>query len=376
MATEHGSDRSAAVAKADAPPTASEVVLGARRIDISKFGPVHPGGAGYLEAFASRDASDVHLAFHPSARAAALQTPYAHLVAELEREGLFAPSARQRLALAADLALFLLGAALAPRHPAFAALLALGVLRLEYTQHDIFHGQWSPDRRRSALLGNLLGPLTGATASWWRDRDHNPHHFFCNAYPADPNDFLNIPIWGALALPFIHLYLVWCSLRDGTAGERLLSLAHLGILALLLGPAGWAVLLLTYMVAWVPFQLVHHPPRSSRASDWVTSQVLNTQDVVGSAAMRWLMAGHDLQIEHHLFPRMPRHRLVEAARMTAAFCEANGLPRRQLSFFEALRAFGRAWWSHQVLRRPRPSSVVHDQTPPQVAFGGMMEGDP
>jgi fatty acid desaturase len=376
MATEHWNNQPAAVAKTDAPPTSGEVGLGARRIDISKFGPVHPGGAAYIKAFASRDASDVYLAFHPSARATAMQTPYAHLVAELEREGLFKPSVRQRLAFASDLALFLLGAALTPLHPAFAVLLALGVLRLEYTQHDIFHGQWHPDRRLSALLGNLLGPLTGATASWWRDRDHDPHHFFCNGFPEDPNDFLDIPIWGALALPGIHLYLVWCSLRDGTTSERLLSLAHLGILALLLGPAGWAVFLFAYMVAWVPFQLVHHPPRSIAASDWVTSQVLNTQVVVGSAAMRWLMAGHDLQLEHHLFPRMPRHRLVEAARATAAFCEANGLPRRQLPFFEALRAFCSAWWNHHVLRRPRPCSVVHDRTLPIVALLTVRESDP
>ncbi len=358
MAAEHESVCPAAIAKVAkiaAPPTSGEVGLGARRIDISKFGPLHPGGAAYIEAFARRDGSDAYLAFHPSARPNAFDTSNAQLVAALEREGLFEPDARQWRAFALDFALFLLGAALTQVHPIFAAVLALAAMRLQYTQHDIWHGQWHPNRRRSELLGNLLGPLTGTTASWWRDRDHDPHHFFCNTFPSDPNDFLRTPSWAALSLPGVYLYLLWCSLRDGSAWERLVSLSHVALLALLLGPAGWAVFLLTYMMAWIPFQLVHHPPRVVASTDWVTSQVLNTQNVVGSAAMRWLMAGHDLQMEHHLFPRMPRHRLPDAARATAAFCEANGLRRVPIPFFEALRAFTAAWWGRHVVRQPQTS---------------------
>ena len=352
MTAQDRSDRQAVIAREGAPLTSGEVGLGARRIDISKFGPKHPGGPAYLEAFAKRDASDAYLAFHPHARAASMQTPYAKLVAALEQDGLFKADGRQRIAFVSDLGIVAAGAALTHVHPVFAVVLALGIMRLQYTQHDIWHGQWSSDRRRSARIANAIGLLTGTTTSWWRDKDHDPHHFFCNVFPADPNNFLGIRLGAVLALPGVYLYILWCSLRDGTMWEKPVSLIHLAMLALLLSPAGWAIFLLTYCFAWVPFQLVHHPPRTIDATDWVTSQVLNTQDVVGSSVMRWLMAGHDLQMEHHLFPRMPRHRLPEAAIATAAFCEENGLRRVPIPYFKALRAFLNVWWGQHIARQP------------------------
>lgn len=351
MVSEQESHSPERTPKANEPPSPGEVGLGARRINIAKFGPIHPGGKSYLEAFSGRDGADAYLAFHPHASATHIGTPYAALCAALEKQGLFKPDGRQARAFVSDLALFFVGAGLAQIHPAFAVVLALGIMRLQYTQHDIWHGQWHPDRRRSELLGNALGLFTGTTAKWWRDRDHDPHHFFCNDFPADPNDFLAIPLRYAIALPGIYLYILWCSVRDGGPIARLVSFAHLAILVLLLGPVAWPIFLLTYAIAWIPFQLVHHPPKYIPARDWVTGQILNTQDVVGSAVLRWLMAGHDRQMEHHLFPRMPRHRLEEAAKATAAFCKAHGLPKAELRYGDALHQFKEAWWSRHISRR-------------------------
>jgi linoleoyl-CoA desaturase len=46
----------------------------------------------------------------------------------------------------------------------------------------------------------------------------------------------------------------------------------------------------------------------------------------------------DLQIEHHLFPRMPPNRLREIAPRVRAICEAHGVRYRSAGFVSTLRS--------------------------------------
>ena len=44
--------------------------------------------------------------------------------------------------------------------------------------------------------------------------------------------------------------------------------------------------------------------------------------------------GLQFQIEHHLFPRLPRHNLRKARELVRAVCAKHGIPYREVGFFE------------------------------------------
>ena len=50
--------------------------------------------------------------------------------------------------------------------------------------------------------------------------------------------------------------------------------------------------------------------------------------------MDWFHGGLQYQIEHHLFPRMPRHNLREASKLVQPACKRLGLPYHSPTFFE------------------------------------------
>lgn len=57
-------------------------------------------------------------------------------------------------------------------------------------------------------------------------------------------------------------------------------------------------------------------------------QVRTTRDVDDTAFNAWFMGGLHYQIEHHLFPTMPRHALAAAAPHVRALCARHGVPYR------------------------------------------------
>jgi fatty acid desaturase len=50
----------------------------------------------------------------------------------------------------------------------------------------------------------------------------------------------------------------------------------------------------------------------------------------------WFMGGLHLQVEHHLFPTMPRHSLAVAQPFVRALCKKHGLPYHSTSFAAGL----------------------------------------
>jgi fatty acid desaturase len=66
-------------------------------------------------------------------------------------------------------------------------------------------------------------------------------------------------------------------------------------------------------------------PRDAKL-DFLTRQVLMSRNVRGPRALDVAMGGLNYQIEHHLFPSMPRPHLRRAAPMVRAYCERQGIP--------------------------------------------------
>lgn len=50
--------------------------------------------------------------------------------------------------------------------------------------------------------------------------------------------------------------------------------------------------------------------------------------------MDWFHGGLQFQVEHHLFPRIPRSRLRSLAPLVQTFCKENDLPYYSYGFFK------------------------------------------
>jgi fatty acid desaturase len=148
----------------------------------------------------------------------------------------------------------------------------------------------------------------------------------------------------SLALPFVLLALrvrgwryTLCSLsgrpRWIEAGLLVLNLL-LQLAPLLALGAWWAGLLLgTQLVAGVYLGLVFAPHHkgmpiwaAGQRLSYVQRQVLTARNVRSHPLNDMLFGGLNYQIEHHLFPTMPRSRLRQARAIVRPFCLAHGLP--------------------------------------------------
>ncbi|GAB3139290.1 fatty acid desaturase family protein [Marisediminicola antarctica] len=71
--------------------------------------------------------------------------------------------------------------------------------------------------------------------------------------------------------------------------------------------------------------------------DFLRRQVMMSRDIRGGLLVDVGMGGLNYQIEHHLFPSMPRPHLRRAAPIVAAYCRARGIPYTQTGLVESYR---------------------------------------
>jgi len=74
------------------------------------------------------------------------------------------------------------------------------------------------------------------------------------------------------------------------------------------------------------------PPKGN---DWFEKQTAGTIDISCSSWMDWFHGGLQFQLEHHLFPRLPRCQLRKISPLVRDLCKKHDLPYRSLSFYEA-----------------------------------------
>jgi fatty acid desaturase len=71
--------------------------------------------------------------------------------------------------------------------------------------------------------------------------------------------------------------------------------------------------------------------------DFLRRQVLTSRNITGGTAMDLAMGGLNYQIEHHLFPNMPRPALAKAAKMVKAYCLERSITYTETSL---MRSYG------------------------------------
>ena len=74
------------------------------------------------------------------------------------------------------------------------------------------------------------------------------------------------------------------------------------------------------------------PPKGN---DWFEKQTSGTLDISCSSWTYWFYGGLQFQLEHHLFPKIPRRQLRKVSPVVRDPCMKHNLPYRSLSFWEA-----------------------------------------
>ncbi|MDL5200061.1 acyl-CoA desaturase [Streptomyces sp. ALI-76-A] len=260
-----------------------------------------------------------------------------------------------------------------------APVLAVFSARTAFIGHDAGHAQITGDKAAGRLIGLVHGNLLlGMSYSWWNNK-HNRHHANPNHIDKDPDVAADVLVFtgeqakermgfrGWLtrhqAWLFFPLTLLegvalkiqgFRDLRRQSPGERsveaVLLVSHL---------AGYATLLLTSMSPGkaLVFAVLHQalfglhlglsfapnhkgmemPDANGRPWGHLRRQVLTSRNIRGGAVTDWFLGGLNYQIEHHLFPSMPRPHLRLVQPLVRAHCGALGIPYTETGLVDSYR---------------------------------------
>ncbi|MFC7621449.1 fatty acid desaturase family protein [Microlunatus sp. GCM10028923] len=249
----------------------------------------------------------------------------------------------------------------------------LGVLFTQFAffAHEAAHRQVFASGRKNDLAGLLVGTgITGISYSWWMSK-HSRHHANPNKIGRDPDidmEALSFDeenarrkkgLWAVITrrqgylffplLLFTGLGLHLDSVRSAysrsgpaTILERILITVRLTlyptIVILLLGPGMGAAFLGVQVAVFGLYMGLSFAPNhkgmpiiSARSKlDFVRKQVLTSRNIRGFGTTT-LMGGLNYQIEHHLFPSMPRPHLRRAAIIVREHCRQAKIPYLETS---------------------------------------------
>jgi fatty acid desaturase len=260
-----------------------------------------------------------------------------------------------------------------------AALLGVCLTQLAFLGHEASHRQIFRSGKANDWCGLVLANLfVGLSYGWWTSK-HNRHHGNPNTLGKDP-DLVDIVVSFTPDQALERRGLIRAiNKRQGYLFFPLLTLEginlHRDAIKTVLGPKAikhrWLEIVLLVVrltaVPIIPFLLL--PPwvalaflgvhlavfgvymgssfapnhkgmpiidARSRIS-FVQRQILTARNISPNRFVDWLMGGLNYQIEHHLFPSMPRPNLAAARVIVRRFCAAQGLPYTEVGYFKSYR---------------------------------------
>jgi fatty acid desaturase len=259
-----------------------------------------------------------------------------------------------------------------------AVVLAIVSGQLGFQLHDSGHRQMFAKGWRNALVGLVTGNLLlGMSYGWWVDK-HNRHHANPNHVDLDPDinmvaisyspeqslerrGLLRAVARRQAYLFFPLLLLLGWSMHVSSLGfllqqrsrhrwtELALLAAHValyvGLAIFFLGP--WSALLVIaihqcgggfYMaLVFAPNHKGMPQVDDSGDLDFLRKQVLTSRNVRSHPLTDMWYGALNYQIEHHLFPTMPRNRVREAHLIVREFCAEQSIPYHEVSMLQSYR---------------------------------------
>ena len=304
---------------------------------------------------------------------------YADLAAEIRGLGLMRRRPGFYAVLFAGI-LLALGAGVAGvlllRDSWWALLLApgLGVVstQLGFFGHDAAHRQITRRERPSRWIALVTADLlNGLSYGWWLEK-HNAHHAHPNDLESDPDVHAGAVVFDArqavgrrglagwvarhqawLYAPMLlleglnlHVASVRALLRPGLRHRRVEVVllgahvaAYVAVLAVALTWQQALVFVVVHQAVFGVYLGMSFAPghkgmpvlAPAQAADPLLRQVLTSRNVRGGRFLSAAMGGLNFQIEHHLFPSMPRPHLVRAQPVVRRFCDERGVGYAEVS---------------------------------------------
>ena len=262
------------------------------------------------------------------------------------------------------------------------ALAAVGLAivsgQLGFQLHDSGHRQMFASSWKNALVGLVTADvLLGMSYGWWVQK-HNRHHGNPNDVDLDPDikvgaiaytdeqasarrgagrlaamyqAYLFFPLTTLLAWS-MHLTGLTYLVKEPSRYRRLEfgllavhGVIYLGAMLYFLGP--WSALMVVlihkgvggaYMASvFAPNHKGMPQTDSVTRLDFVRTQILTARNVRGHPLTDLWYGSLNYQIEHHLFPGMPRLNMRRAQPIIRQFCQEHGIAYYETSFLESYR---------------------------------------
>lgn len=246
-------------------------------------------------------------------------------------------------------------------------ILGISMTAAGWLGHDYVHGV----DKFANKMRNFASYAAGLAPSWWSDK-HNKHHALTNEQGVD-EDIATDPFLYTWApdpsqdsplrkiqhyifwIPFSFLFALWRvdslqvamdsieKKRPRAKQEMTALLVHYFILLTIFPLYVW---LPAVFISGLLSALIVTPTHQSEAMfdkyqhDWVTAQFMSTRNAVTTNPIsEWLWGGMQYQLEHHLFPSMPRHNYPLLKEKLQKFANDNNIPGgyRESGEFEILK---------------------------------------
>jgi fatty acid desaturase len=258
---------------------------------------------------------------------------------------------------------------------------SLLLMQFSFIGHDAGHGAISANAAVNRVFGQISMTLvTGLAFDEWIAR-HHAHHRFCQDETRDPDMAVALVVslteksgqekgvFGKLMTRYqaIHIWLL--SLFFGHSQRHLSQAAVLAnprsypldSLMLVLHFALWfAVPCLLFDVPFLAALLAYIIPLTIAgphlaAIFWVNHigmpliedpeqfsffehQTVTSRTIINAPRYNWLFGGLNFQIEHHLFPQVPSHRLSEVQRIVQQHFSSNRIEYQGVSWWNAIKS--------------------------------------
>ncbi|XP_077997494.1 acyl-CoA 6-desaturase-like [Glandiceps talaboti] len=274
-----------------------------------------------------------------------------------------------------------------------ACILTIMQAQAGWLQHDLGHlSVFTKSKVNHWVHKAVIGGIKAASASWWNFR-HFQHHAKPNIISKDPD----------VSVPYLFLLgekmpVMWAKKKRGfmpyqwqqdyffLLGPPLLLPIDFHIENLkcvfkwrLWGDLAWTIFFFTrFFMMYTPFlggwgtfglymferfleshwfvwvtQMNHLPMEIDKdhGKDWLSLQLHATCNVKPSFFNDWFTGHLNFQIEHHLFPTMPRHNYHKIKPLVESLCQKHGLDYQEkdllpafLDIVRSLRKSGELWY--------------------------------
>ncbi|CAK9074463.1 unnamed protein product [Durusdinium trenchii] len=219
--------------------------------------------------------------------------------------------------------------------------------------HDMGHSAISHNFHLDHSICSSLVAFMGISVCWWK-RNHNTHHIVCNSIEHDPDiqhlpaiavspEIFKKPFWSTyynelkamdsvarflVSFEHIFFYPIMMVARFNLYAQSLIQLCKTEFAAFAVYFA-WIGALVSSLPTW------GGDAYNDATDEWYITQLKTTMNFDTPPVLDWVHIGLQFQIEHHLFPRLPRHNLREARSLVKEVCRKHNIRYHEPGFFQA-----------------------------------------